>query len=103
MSEIQAMPRRTIYLPDTTEELVREHAREGESFSATIVRLIELGVLGDELDAALDENEEFPLGYIGAGKGGPPDLAINAEKYLGLEPWGPGEGPSDGPDDQDPR
>lgn len=97
------MPRKTIYLSDTTEELVRERAREGESFSATIVRLIERGVLSDELDAALDENEEFPLGYIGAGEGGPPDLAINAEKYLGLEPWGPGEGPSDGPGDEDPR
>jgi len=103
MNETQVMPRKTIYLPDTTEELVRERAHEGESFSATIVRLIELGVLGDELDAALDENEEFPLGYIGASKGGPPDLAINAEKYLGLEPWGPGEGPWEGSGDEDPR
>jgi len=47
MNETQVMPRRTIHLPDTAEELVREHVREGESFSATIVRLIELGALED--------------------------------------------------------
>lgn len=88
------MPRRTIYLPDGIEDLVRRHAREGESFSATAVRLIELGAI-DETEPLGDVDEsEFPLGYIGAGKGGPPDLAINAEKYLGLKPWGPGEGPS---------
>jgi len=88
------MPRKTIYLPDTAEELVREHVREGESFSATVVRLLELGAAEDVEFGPLDE-EEFPLGYIGAGKGGPPDLSINAEKYLGLKPWGPGEEPSD--------
>lgn len=97
------MPRRTIYLPDSAERLVREHAREGESFSATVVRLIELGAFDDELVEGFVDEREFPLGYIGAGKGGPPDLAINAEKYLGLEPWGPGEGPSEGPGDEDPR
>lgn len=94
MNETQIMPRKTIYLPDTTEELVRERTREGESFSATIVRLIELGAAEDVDFGPIDE-EEFPLGYIGAGKGGPPDLAINAEKYLGLKPWGPDEKPSD--------
>lgn len=94
MSEIQTMPRKTIYLPDSTEQLIREHAREDESFSATAVRLIELGAAEDVEFGSPDESE-FPLGYIGAGKGGPPDLAINAEKYLGLEPWGPDEKPSD--------
>jgi hypothetical protein len=94
MSETQVMPRRTIHLPDTAEELVREHVREGESFSATIVRLIELGATEDVEFEPVDE-EEYPLGYIGAGKGGPPDLSINAEKYLGLKPWGPDEKPSD--------
>jgi hypothetical protein len=95
MNATQAMPRRTIHLPDSAEKLVREHIRDGESFSATIVRLIELGAVEDvELGPPVDE-EELPLGYIGAGKGGPPDLSINAEKYLGLEPWGPGEKPSD--------
>lgn len=80
------MARRTIYLPDSIEGLVREHAREGESFSATIVRLIELGALsGDE--------EDWPE-WIGSIEG-PGDWGINLEKYLGLKPWGPGEGPRD--------
>ena len=78
------MPRRTIYLPESVEELVREHAREGESFSATAVRLLELG--------ALDDDPESWPDYIGSGEG-PGDLGINAEKYLGLKPWGPGEKP----------
>lgn len=83
----QTVARRTIYLPESIEKLVREHAREGESFSATIVRLVELG--------ALDENRDSWPDWIGSGEGGPPDLGINAEKYLGLKPWGPGEGPAD--------
>ena len=87
MSETHVMPRRTIYLPDTTEEMLREHARKGESFSATIVRLVELGVREDE--------HQVPLDYIGAGNSGLPDLGINAEKYLGIDPPGSGEGPED--------
>lgn len=105
MDQAQTMPRKTIYIPDSATQLVNEHAREGESFSATVVRLIELGAIDDEpfTDSTVDESE-FPLGYIGAGEGGPPDLSINAEKYLGLEPWGPGEGPSEGTGgDEDPR
>lgn len=82
----QTMPRRTIYLPADADQLVREHAREGESFSAALVRLIEIGAREDE--------HHKPLDYIGAGEG-PGDLGINAEKYLGLKPWGPGEGPRD--------
>jgi len=82
----QVMARRTVYLPDSIEALIREHAREGESFSATLVRMIEMGALsGGE--------EEWP-DWIGAGEG-PGDLGINAEKYLGIKPWGPGEGPPD--------
>lgn len=82
----QTVARRTIYLPDSIEDLVREHAREDESFSATIVRLIELGALGgDEAD--------WP-DYIGSFEG-PGDLGINVEKYLGIKPWGPGEEPGD--------
>lgn len=80
------MPRRTIYLPDSAEKLVREHAQEGESFSATIVRLLQLG--------ALDDNRESWPDWIGSFEG-PGDLGINAEKYLGLKPWNPGEGPGD--------
>lgn len=83
----QTMPRRTIYLPESVEELVREQAYEGESFSATIVRLIELGALDDD-------RENWP-DYIGSVEGGPRDLSINLEKYLGIKPWGPGEGPAD--------
>jgi hypothetical protein len=79
--------RRTIYLPDNVEEVVRKHAVEGESFSATIVRLVELGAREDE--------HHVPLDYIGVGNSGLPDLGINAEKYLGLEPPGSGEGPGD--------
>lgn len=88
------MPRRTIHLPESAEKLVREHTREGDSFSATIVRLIEMGAVED-VDVIPVDEEEYPLGYIGAGKGGPPDLSMNAEKYLGLKPWGPDEKPSD--------
>jgi len=88
------MPRRTIYLPQNIEDLVREHTREGDSFSATVARLVELGAAEDiDRDIAVDESE-FPLGYIGSWEG-PGDLGINAEKYLGLKPWGPGEGPAD--------
>lgn len=82
----ETMPRRTIYLPEETEKAVRERAILDESFSATIVRLIEFGIQA--------EDDQPPLDYIGAGKG-PGDLGINAEKYLGLKPWGPGEGPGD--------
>jgi hypothetical protein len=82
----KTMARRTIYLPDGIEELVRAQAQEGESFSATLVRLIELGALGD------DESERPD--WIGSFEG-PGDLGINAEKYLGIKPWGPGEGPRD--------
>jgi predicted CopG family antitoxin len=84
------MPRRTIYIPEETEKSVRERAREGESFSATIVRLVELGAREDE--------RYVPLDYFGSGEG-PGDLGINNEKYLGLKPWGPGEGPGDGDPD----
>jgi hypothetical protein len=83
----KTMPRRTIYLPDETEKAVRERAILDESFSATIVRLLEFGIQAEE--------DQPPLDYIGAGSSGLPDLGINAEKYLGLKPWGPGEGPGD--------
>jgi hypothetical protein len=35
------MSRRTIYLPDSVEELARESTGIGESFSGTVARLIE--------------------------------------------------------------
>jgi hypothetical protein len=86
----QAVARRTIYIPDSIEALVREHAREDESFSSALVRLVEQGAL-------TGEEEDWP-DWIGSGEG-PGDLGINAEKYLGIKPWGPGEGPRD----QNPR
>jgi len=82
----KTMPRRTIYLPAHIDELVRKQQLGNESFSATVARLIEFG--------ALDGNEEDWPEWIGSGEG-PGDLGINAEKYLGLKPWGPGEGPKD--------
>ena len=88
----QTVARRTIYLPDSIEDLVREHTREGESFSSTIVRLIELGALGGD-------EEDWPE-YIGSIEG-PGDWGINFEKYIGIKPWGPGEGPKKGPSDKD--
>ena len=89
----QTMPRRTIYLPDRIEELVREHQLGDESFSATAVRLIELGALDDD-------REDWPE-WIGSIEG-PGDWGINFEKYIGLKPWGPGEGPRRGPSEKDP-
>lgn len=94
MNETQVMPRKTIHLPESAEKLVHEHMRDGESFSATVVRLVELGA-DEDIELGPADEEEYPLGYIGAGESGLPDLGINAEKYLGLKPWGPGEGPAD--------
>jgi hypothetical protein len=67
------MARHTIYLPESVETLARDNAREGESFSATVARLIEAGV---REEGGLD----MPS-YIGSGEG-PEDLGLNAEKYL---------------------
>lgn len=65
------MARRTIYLPETIEALARANALEGESFSATVARLIEAGVTENEMPS-----------YVGSGKDGPEDLGLNSEKYL---------------------
>lgn len=67
------MARRTIYLPESIEKLARESGREGESFSATVARLIEAGAEAGG-DAPLPD-------WMGAGEG-PEDLSFNAEKYL---------------------
>ena len=67
------MTRHTIHLPDQTEELVRRAALEGESFSATVARLVEAG-------ARATQGGISPS-YIGVGEG-PEDLGINAEAYL---------------------
>jgi hypothetical protein len=67
------MARRTISLPQSIEDLARESAREGESFSATVARLIELG-------ARAERGARRP-GYVASGEG-PDDLGRDAERYL---------------------
>jgi len=65
--------RRTINLPDVVEARARGLAREGESFSATVTRLIEEG-------ARAVEGPRRPS-YVGSGDG-PDDLGRRAEEYL---------------------
>lgn len=67
------MPRRTISLPQSVEDLARESALEGESFSATVARLIELG--------ARVEGPLHSPSYVAAGEG-ETDLGRDAERYL---------------------
>jgi len=72
------MVRRTITLPESTDDLIRAHAREGESFSAAVVRLAEAGV---RVTGAPRPR------WVGSGEG-PEDLGAQAERYLrelGLE------------------
>lgn len=67
------MARRTIHIRDATEALVRELALEGESFSATVTRLIETG-------AKTLKRGPVPS-YVASGDG-PDDLGRKAETYL---------------------
>lgn len=67
------MARRTIHIPEGTDALVRDLAREGESFSATVTRLIEAGA------KALKQGH-VPT-YVASGDG-PDDLGRKAEAYL---------------------
>jgi hypothetical protein len=67
------MVRKTITLPESTVDLVRGAAREGESFSATVTRLIE--------DGARQRAERRAPRYVASGEG-PPDLSLRAEQYL---------------------
>jgi hypothetical protein len=67
------MARRTVNLPDSVESLAREHAQEGESFSATVSRLIEAG-------ARATRGPSRPR-YLGSGEG-PDELGRLAEHYL---------------------
>jgi predicted transcriptional regulator len=67
------MARVTISLPQSIEELARESSREGESFSATVARLIEQGV-------AADRGARRPR-YVASGDG-PEDLGEATERYL---------------------
>jgi hypothetical protein len=67
------MARRTISLPDSVDALARESAEEGESFSATVARLIEAG-------AQASRGRKRPR-YVATGDG-PDDLGRAAERYL---------------------
>jgi hypothetical protein len=67
------MSRRTVYLPDSVEELARESTVTGESFSATVARLIEVG-------ARRTRGRKRPR-YVASGEG-PSDLGRLAEQYL---------------------
>ncbi len=67
------MVRRTVNLPDSVDQLVREVAKEGESFSATVTRLLEAGA------KALQVGKR-PR-YVASGEG-PEDLGRKADEYL---------------------
>lgn len=67
------MARRTIYLPEGTEALVRQLAEEGESFSGAVTRLIEAG-------ARALKRGRVPS-YVASGDG-PDDLGRKADTYL---------------------
>lgn len=67
------MARRTINLPQSVEDVARESAREGESFSATVTRLIEQG-------ARAERGARRPR-YVAAGEDAS-DLGRAAERYL---------------------
>lgn len=73
------MVRRTVSLPDHTDALVRRLAREGESFSAAVARLIEAG--------AKSLPGSRSVSYVGSGEG-PDDLGRRAERYLEELPRG---------------
>ncbi|HET6448033.1 MAG TPA: hypothetical protein VFG31_02900 [Conexibacter sp.] len=67
------MARRTINLSDSVETIAREAAERGESFSATVSRLIVQG--------AQSTRGPKPPRYVGAGDG-PSGLGRAAERYL---------------------
>jgi len=68
-----AVARRTVNLPESVEALARESAEEGESFSATVARLIEAG-------ARATRGRRRPR-YVGSGEG-PDELGRLAERYF---------------------
>ncbi len=65
--------RRTINLPPKVDALIRDIARDDESFSAAVVRLIEAGIR--------KEGRRRPPSYVASGDG-PSDLGEKAELYL---------------------
>lgn len=69
-----AMLRRTITIPDYLDAEIRKVADEGESFSATVTRLLERAILRP------DEERPVPE-YVGAWEG-PGDLSLRVEEIL---------------------
>ncbi|MBA2241174.1 MAG: hypothetical protein H0W09_08065 [Solirubrobacterales bacterium] len=67
------MPRRTIYLRESTERLIAELSEEGESFSAALVRLAETGACGG--------GRRRPS-YVGIASGPRDEIGRRAEEYL---------------------
>ena len=67
------MARRTIHLPDSVDDLVREMTEEDESYSATVVRLIQAG--------ARSVRGRRRVSYAATGDG-PVDLGRLADAYL---------------------
>jgi len=67
------MVRRTVTLPEAIDALVRDHAVEGESFSACAARLI--------LEGARKRGSKKPPSYVGSGSGSR-DLSQKVERYL---------------------
>ncbi len=65
--------RRTVSLPKSIDDLVRDAARDEESYSAALARLVEAGA------KALRTKRRSA--WIGAGEG-PRDLSLRAEHYL---------------------
>lgn len=66
--------RRTISLSEAMDETVRRTAGEGESYSATVARLIEAG-------ARALKAGRVPA-WIGSGESGVTDLGVNSERYI---------------------
>lgn len=68
------MTRRTVNLPESTDRRIRECALEGESYSATTTRLVEVGI------GTATGGKQRPS-YVASGEG-PGDLGRLAEEYL---------------------
>lgn len=64
--------RRTVNLPDAIDRLVELASEEGESYSATVTRLLE---------DAIERDEDTVPDWIGSADG-PDDLGRRAEEYL---------------------
>jgi hypothetical protein len=66
------MVRRTVSLPESVDELIRSAAREGESYSAAVARLVREG--------ARAASGPRPR-YVASGEG-PEDLSERTREYL---------------------